>query len=284
VAKFGDTLTTDDMPTAGGGGPAGYVASYINTTTSLGAFAGSTTATGLQIVNLPVTAGRYYVIDVLFNYSTTNTQANNFNLHDGTNIGQVASMSLGSATSQSAIYGSLLYSPATTGLKTLRLDITKVSGTGTITLMGGTGTPIQMVVTDVGGAPLATSGLGLVGYSILTTSQAGGFNPLTDALSVTFTTVAGAQYRTSLLTPFNKTDSFATWMAAISIAGANQYIALSPAVTSGELGGSVLYIPAAGGTSVTVTATYTRTSGSDNNFSLPGTATAPRQLWVERIG
>lgn len=283
MAKFGDTNTQDDMPAAAGTGPSGYVASY-NTTIGSGAFVGSSTATGLQIVNLPVTAGRFYLVDVLFNYSTTNILANNFLLHDGANVGQVASISTSSAVGQNTVYGSLLYSPSTTGLKTLRLDIVRISGTGSMTFVAGAGYPIQLVVTDIGG-PLATTGRGLVAYQTLTTNQASSAsNPATDALTVNFTTVAGATYKASLLTPFAKTDQFGTWGAAIVLAGTGQSVASIPAVAAGEISGSVIYVPGTGGTSVTVGVSYNRTSGSDNNLSFPGSATAPRQLWVERIG
>lgn len=263
-------------------GPTGYVASFSWAGGVL-SFAGSTADTGITLANVPVTVGRNYLISVLTPGGIDANVSYAIMVNDGTGSQQIAAVpavavSIGTGFLQ--IAGTLLYSPTSSGLKTFKVEVVLKSGAGTIRFVGSSPSQAcQLTLTDIGGTP--SSGLGLIASHVLTASQTTNVNTVTDGLTVTFTPVIGGAYRLSLLTPYSKTDTSSQWLTSFLTPAALQVWAITPGL-SGQISGSVLYVAVAA-TPLTVTVRHGLASGS-NNLTLPGSATAPRQLWVERIG
>jgi hypothetical protein len=282
MVKFGDFLSTDEMPT-GASGPIGYIG-MSETGTAVSSTA--TAVTFLTTTGFPMSSDRWYRIHAFAPMGAlSGTGTWDFQIDDGTTTYTIARAS--SPPGYSPINATLLYRPPADATKVFRFKGTPTSGSASFSCGANIPSyPIRVWIEDLGGTEFVANNPGIVASDILTTSlgpiSVGSTMYVERTLSVPLT--AGAYYRLGYLTPINKAVSGYPLNIYFQIAGVNSGILWAidqSAPPTGSVSLSVLFVPSTTGT-ITLGMAYYVQSGTAS-VTWPGSATAPRQIWVERL-
>lgn len=265
---------------AGGTGAMGLQVTQLSTAAN-----GVASATLLTITGFGSKAGRSYRLNYTGYMTVANSGVVEFRVTIGATTYTVQRQYVTDTLLYYPVLCSLVWQAPADALVNVVYSFTVISGTASLNIPAGSGSFGMFWIEDMGGTAGAYP-IGVVGFIEKTVNQSITFtgSPQATDLTVSVPVVAGGRYRVCASTAFNHSGSPSTVQTGY----------LTNGVASGQCW--VKYFPTstAEDTWIVASLVFTEATGGNRTYSFQfqgsgtglfaGSATAPRQLWVERIG